>query len=57
MQNESATGSISSNKIRTTLCINIVSIDFDTQACTLRVSGRNIVENQYVKVGHGLANI
>ena len=33
-----------------TLCISIATIDFDTQACMLRVNGRNIAENQYVKV-------
>ena len=26
------------------------AIDFDTQACVLRVKGRNVQENQYVKV-------
>ncbi|KAM7309954.1 protein pelota [Ixodes scapularis] len=48
---ESATGSTGSNRVRTTLVIRIETIDFDTQACMLRVKGRNIVENQYVKMG------
>lgn len=48
---ESATGSTSSNRIRTTLTIRVEDIDFDTQACMLRVKGRNIQENQYVKMG------
>lgn len=48
---ESATGSTGSNRVRTTLTIRIESIDFDTQACMLRVKGRNIQENQYVKMG------
>ncbi|KAH9376655.1 hypothetical protein HPB48_005866 [Haemaphysalis longicornis] len=48
---ESATGSTGSNRVRTTLVICIESIDFDTQACVLRVKGRNIAENQYVKMG------
>ncbi|KAI0242868.1 hypothetical protein LSAT2_010846, partial [Lamellibrachia satsuma] len=51
VQTESATGSTSSNKVRTTLTINVEAIDFDTQACVLRVKGRNIEENQYVKMG------
>lgn len=51
VQNESATGSVSVNKVRTTLTIRIESIDFDTQGCVLRVKGRNIEENQYVKMG------
>ena len=50
VQTESATGSTSSSKIRTTLTIRVETIDFDTQACVLRVKGRNIQENQYVKV-------
>ena len=32
------------------LTIRIENIDFDTQACVLRLKGRNIAENQYVKV-------
>lgn len=51
VQNESATGSVSVNKVRTTLTIRIEAIDFDTQGCVLRVRGRNIEENQYVKMG------
>ena len=50
VQNESATGSVSVNKVRTTLTIQVETIDFDTQGCVLRVKGRNIQENQYVKV-------
>lgn len=50
VQNESVTGSSSSSRIRTTLTISVESIDFDTQAGVLRVKGRNIEENQYVKV-------
>ncbi|GIX99495.1 protein pelota [Caerostris extrusa] len=48
---ESATGSTGSNRIRTTLTVRVEDIDFDTQACMLRVKGRNIQENQYVKMG------
>ncbi|XP_063448798.1 protein pelota-like [Mytilus edulis] len=51
VQTESATGSVSVNKVRTTLCIQVETIDFDTQGCVLRVKGRNIQENQYVKMG------
>ncbi|XP_065200804.1 protein pelota [Planococcus citri] len=49
--NESATGSTTSNRVRTTLTITVENIDFDTQACVLRLKGRNIEENQYVKLG------
>nr|WRK57539.1 Pelo protein [Recilia dorsalis] len=51
VQNESATGSSTSNRVRTTLTITVETIDFDTQACMLRLKGRNIEENQYVKMG------
>lgn len=50
VQNESATGSSTSNRVRTILTIRVENIDFDTQACMLRLKGRNIEENQYVKV-------
>ncbi|KAL1490746.1 hypothetical protein ABEB36_013393 [Hypothenemus hampei] len=51
VQSESSTGSSTSNRIRTTLTITVENIDFDTQACMLRLKGRNIEENQYVKMG------
>lgn len=52
VQSETATGSSSSNRVRTMLTICVESIDFDTQACVLRLKGRNIEENQYVKVSN-----
>jgi len=48
---ESATGSTTSNRVRTTLTVQVEDIDFDTQACMLRLKGRNIEENQHVKMG------
>ncbi len=48
---EGSTGSTKSNKIRLTLTVTVESIDFDTQACKLRVKGRNIEENEHVKLG------
>jgi len=48
---QSETGSTSSNKVRTMLTIQVEAVEFDTQASMLRVKGRNIVENQYVKMG------
>lgn len=50
VQNETATGSSSSSRVRTTLTISVETIDFDTQAQVLRLKGRNVEENQYVKV-------
>jgi stalled ribosome rescue protein Dom34 len=57
VQTESATGSVSVNKVRTTLTIKVETIDFDTQGCVLRVKGRNIQENQYVKVKLSVVNV
>lgn len=51
VQTESSTGSSTSSRVRTTLTIRVENIHFDTQACVLRLKGRNIVENQYVKMG------
>lgn len=51
VQTESSTGSSTSTRVRTTLTITVENIDFDTQACMLRLKGRNIEENQYVKMG------
>lgn len=53
VQNETATGSSSSSRVRTMLTINVETIDYDTQACMLRLKGRNVEENQYVKVSSG----
>ncbi|XP_001847844.2 protein pelota [Culex quinquefasciatus] len=51
VQNETATGSTSSSRMRTILTISVETIDFDTQAQVLRLKGRNIEENQFVKMG------
>ncbi|KAH3870789.1 protein pelota-like [Dreissena polymorpha] len=51
VSNETSTGSVSVNRVRTTLTIRIETIEWDTQGCVLRVKGRNIQENQYVKMG------
>ncbi|XP_054168307.1 protein pelota-like [Oppia nitens] len=48
---ESATGTTGSNRVRTTLTICIESVEYDTQGSVIRVKGKNIVENQYVKMG------
>ncbi|XP_026864995.1 protein pelota homolog [Electrophorus electricus] len=51
VQTESSTGSVGSSRVRTTLTVSVQAIDFDSQACQLRVKGTNIEENQYVKMG------
>ncbi|KAK3862801.1 hypothetical protein Pcinc_024911 [Petrolisthes cinctipes] len=48
---ESATGSSTSSRVRTTITIQVEAVTFDTAACMLRVKGRNVEENQYIKMG------
>lgn len=56
VQTESSTGSVGSSRVRTTLTLCVETIDFDSQACQLRVKGTNLQENQYVKVRMPLKN-
>ncbi|THD19431.1 Pelota [Fasciola hepatica] len=51
VQNESATGSVQTKQVRTNLTIEIEKIDFDLQGSVLHLKGRNVEENQYVKMG------
>jgi protein pelota len=48
---ESNTGSTSKDSVRLTLSIAVETVEFDVQVCMLRVNGRNIEENKYVKMG------
>ena len=40
-----------SKRIRLTLCIEILSIEFDSDVLAIRVNGRNVEENKHVKLG------
>jgi protein pelota len=48
---ESKTGTSKSTKIRLTLTLDVEDIDYDKESCKLRVKGRNIEENEHVKLG------
>jgi protein pelota len=50
VQNESSTGTVESQRVRLTLTITVENIDFDPQGGLLRIRGRIISENKYVKV-------
>jgi protein pelota len=50
VQKESATGLRESERKRVILTIHVSHVDFDPTSGSLRVSGRNIVENPFVKV-------
>ncbi|TKR77600.1 hypothetical protein L596_018535 [Steinernema carpocapsae] len=49
--NESATGSVSTSRVMITLSIQVEDIDFDAEAGALHLKGRNVAENDYVKIG------
>eukprot|EP00045_Choanoeca_perplexa_P006950 m.60913 g.60913 ORF g.60913 m.60913 type:complete len:393 (+) comp13867_c0_seq2:80-1258(+) len=51
VKSESTTGSVDSQKMRITLCIQVLEVDFDTEGCSLRVKGKNVEENKHVKRG------
>lgn len=51
--NESATGSTTSKRVRLSLTIAVERVDFDSNSCLLRLSGRNSEENPHVKVTNG----
>lgn len=51
--NESATGSTTSKRVRLSLTIAVERVDFDSNSCLLRLSGRNSEENPHVKVRCG----
>lgn len=48
---ESSTGTTGSNKIRITLTLRVENTEYDAQSSQIRVKGKNIVENDYVKMG------
>uniref|UniRef100_A0A1I7X7Z8 ERF1_1 domain-containing protein n=1 Tax=Heterorhabditis bacteriophora TaxID=37862 RepID=A0A1I7X7Z8_HETBA len=48
---ETSTGTTSSQRMHTTLTVRVEAIDFDPGACALHLKGRNIQENQLVKLG------
>ncbi|KNC87252.1 protein pelota [Sphaeroforma arctica JP610] len=51
VQNESTTGSVTSERVRTVLTVEVTDVFFDTQAFTLRINGKNTEENPHVKMG------
>jgi protein pelota len=47
---ETATGSTDKSTVRLTITIQVETVDFDTQACMLRINGRNQTESKHLKV-------
>lgn len=48
---ESATGSTNAQRVKTNLTIEVENISYDVEAMALALKGRNVEENQYVKMG------
>ncbi len=48
---ESMTGSTEKSTVHLTLTVVVEEIEFDVQVCKLRVNGRNLTENKFVKLG------
>lgn len=51
VKKESNTGSVESRRLRLQLTIEVESVDFDPEACVMRCSGKNIAENEHVRLG------
>lgn len=45
------TGSSHRSRLAITVTISVDKVDFDAQACHIRVKGRNVKENEYMKMG------
>ncbi|RTG90806.1 protein pelota [Schistosoma bovis] len=51
VQNESATGSVQTKQVRTNLTIEVEKLTSICRGSVLHLKGRNVVENQFVKMG------
>lgn len=48
---ESSTGSVTSNKVRMNLTIEVTKVEFDRETLQVRISGPNRAESDHVKMG------
>jgi protein pelota len=49
--NTSSTGSTTSNKVRTSITIKVNKVDFDPDSLQVRISGPNVEESKFIKMG------
>lgn len=49
--NESSTSTADTAKMRMTLAVKVEKVDVDLEACAMRVNGRNVLENEWVRMG------
>ena len=48
---ESNTGSTNKSRVKMNITIRIERIEFEAESCSLRLTGRNVEENEFVKMG------
>ncbi len=48
---ESSTGSVTSNKVRMNLTIEVTKLEFDSDSLQVRISGPNRAESEHVRMG------
>lgn len=48
---ESKTGSVDKSRVRIQLTVVVERVDFDEEQCSLRICGKNVRENEHVKLG------
>eukprot|EP00871_Galdieria_phlegrea_P004097 jgi/Galph1/4689/GphlegSOOS_G3330.1 len=51
VQKELSSGTTESERMRLFLTIQVESLDFDAECCELRISGKNVLEEEHVKLG------
>ena len=51
VSSETSTGTVSSERLQISLTIQVETLDFDASIPLLRLKGKNIVENEHVKMG------
>lgn len=51
MVKESSTGSVSKQRVKFRIHIEVVKVDFDVEQCALRLNGKNVQESEFIKMG------
>ncbi|EME29938.1 Protein pelota [Galdieria sulphuraria] len=51
VQKELSSGATENERMRLFLTVQVDDTEFDAEGCELRISGRNVVENEHVKLG------
>lgn len=48
---ETKTGSVDKSRVQIMLTVSVERVDFDEEQCSLRICGKNVRENEHVKLG------